>query len=327
MGRIRWGILGTGSIARRFADGISHLEEVDIAAVGSRHEHSANRFGQDFKIQNRHEDYAALVADPDVDVVYVATPHVCHKEHAALCLNKGKAVLCEKPLTVNAEDARELINLARDNNLFLMEGMWTRFFPLMVRLRALISEGVIGEPRMLTADFGIREELNPSGRKFNLALGGGALLDVGVYCVSLACMMFGKPQEVTGCAYLGQTGVDEQSAAVLKYSNGQLAILSAAIRTRTPQEATIIGTEDYIRINQPWWRPHALSVIGPTGKADVVEANYIGNGFAHEALEVQDCLQRGLLESSTMPLTDSLSTIEVMDELRRQWNLSYPLES
>ena len=199
--------------------------------------------------------YEALAADPEIDIVYVATPHPMHHTAAKLCLNAGKAVLCEKPFTVNATEAEEVIALARERKLFLMEAMWTRYLPLMVRFRELIAAGAIGEPRLLTADFGFRADGEPSHRLFNPDLAGGALLDVGVYVVSLASMIFGPPERGTGMADIGATGVDEQAALVFGYPGGKLAQLTVAVRTNTPQEVTLMGTEGTIRIPPIWWRP------------------------------------------------------------------------
>lgn len=323
---VRWGILGTGAIARQFADGVRRISGGEIRAVGSRNVNSAEHFGEEFDIPVRHASYEDLASDPEIDVVYVATPHALHENHAAMCLDKGKGVLCEKPLTVNASEARRLIQLARRKGCFLMEGMWTRFFPLMERVRELIGSGAIGEPRMLTADFGYRQHIDAVGRKFNAELGGGALLDVGVYCIALASMVFGRAREVTGATHVGQTSVDEQSAAILKYEDGQLAVLSAAIRTQTPQEATVAGTEGTLRIHSPWWKPRELTLSKP-GKEDYISRlDYDGNGFAHEASEVERCVDSGLKESSIMPLDESLSIIETMDTLRTLWDLRYPTD-
>src|ERR687897_753724 len=206
MDSMRWGILGTGRIVREFAAGLRDTPGAETLAVGSRTEDSAREFAASLGIPRHYSSYAELVTDPDVDVVYVATPHPFHAENVTLCLEAGKHVLCEKPMTVNAAQAERLIALAQEEELFLMEGMWTRFYPLMERVRHLISSGAIGEPRLLNPD-----------------LGGGALLDVGVYCVSLSSMIFGPPDRVTGLAHLGETGVDEQSAAILEHGDGRIS--------------------------------------------------------------------------------------------------------
>ena len=326
MDRIRWGILGTGGIARQFAAGLNDAPDAEILAAGSRSEDSARRFAGAFDIPRHYPSYEALATDPDVDVIYVATPHVFHEENVTLCLNSGKAVLCEKPMTINARQTGRLIELARDRGLFLMEGMWTRFFPLMERVRNLISTGAIGEARMLFVDFGFRADHDPAHRLFDPALGGGALLDVGVYCVALTSMVFGPPSRVTGLAHLGETGVDEQSVAVFEHGEGRLSVLSAATRTETPQEATIAGTGGRIRIHSPWWMPRTMTISRPGEEDETIEAPYIGNGFAHEALEVMRCLRSGALQSGVMPLGETLEIARTMDELRGQWSLSYPNE-
>jgi len=323
---VRWGMLGTGAIARQFVEGLEALPEAEVLAVGSRSEASAEGFAGERGIPRGYGSYEDLAADPDVDVVYVATPHPFHAENAELCLGAGKAVLCEKPFTVNAAEAERVVGLARERGLFLMEGMWTRFFPLMERVRALTSGGEIGELRMLTADFGFRTGLDPSSRLFAPELGGGALLDVGVYCVSLASMVLGEPVRTAGLAHLGETGVDEQAAVVLEHEAGRLSSLSIGIRTATPQEATIFGTEGHVRIHAPWWRPTTMTISRPRREDETVEAPITGNGFNYEAAEVIRCLDEGRTESEVMPLDETLSVMRAMDEIRAAWGLRYPSE-
>lgn len=326
MRTVRWGILGTGGIAHQFARGLRDTPDAEILAVGSRSEESAREFADAFEIPRHYPSYEELAADPDVDVIYVATPHPFHEANVTLGLEAGKHVLCEKPMTVNAHQAERLISLAKDRGLFLMEGMWTRFLPLMERVREMISSGAIGEPRMLAVDFGFRAPLDPSHRLFNPDLGGGALLDVGVYCVSLSSMVFGAPERITGLAHLGETGVDEQSAAILEHGDGRMSVISIAIRTATPHEAVIAGTEGRIKIHPEWWRPNALTVSRSGEEDETIEVPYTGNGFSHEAAEVMRCVRAGELQSDVMPLRESLEISRTMDELRRQWGLVYPGE-
>ena len=323
--RIRWGILGLGSIARAFATGLKALPDAKLMAIGSRTKEKADGFGQEFNVPHRHGSYEKLVNDPDVDVIYVATPHSHHKSCSLLCLGAGKAVLCEKPFTVNAEEAEELVRLARERKLFLMEAMWTRFFPLMFRLRELLHDGVIGEVRMLQADFGFRAALDPEGRLFNPALAGGSLLDVGVYCVAFASMVMGRPARATGFAEIGKTGVDEQAAWVFQYDGGRLAIGASAVRTSTAQEATVYGTEGSIRVHTPWWKPDTMTVRTRAGSQE--KAYHIeGNGMNYEAAAVMQCLREGKLEHEVMPLDESVANMRTMDSLRGQWGLKYPME-
>jgi predicted dehydrogenase len=324
--KVRWGIIGTGHIAKKFAEGLLSLPEAELVAVGSRSQVSADDFAAWYGIPHRHTTYAGLASDPDVDAVYVATPHPFHKDNSLLCLNAGKAVLCEKPFTLNAAQAEEVIKLARAKRLFLMEAMWTRFLPILVEVRELLAEDAIGDVRMLSADFGFRADWDPKGRLLNPELGGGALLDVGVYALSLASAVFGIPARVAGLAHVGATGVDEQLGIVLGYGQGQLAILSAAVRTNSPQEALLMGTEGSIRIHSPWWKPTALT-LSKTGQADeVVELPYSSNGYNYEAAEVIACLRAGKTESDIMPPDETLAIMKTMDQLRAEWGLKYPME-
>jgi predicted dehydrogenase len=324
--KVRWGILGTGAIARQFVQGLRSLSEAEVLAVGSRSRASAQEFADKRNIPRRHASYDDLASDPDVDVVYIATPHPLHAENATLCLEAGKAVLCEKPFSVNAAEAERVVELAREKRLFIMEGMWTRFFPLMEEVRQLVSEGTIGELRMLNVDFGFRADLDPASRLFDQKLGGGALLDVGVYCVSFASMILGRPSGFVSLPHLGETGVDEQASIVLEHEGGRLANLSIGIRTATPQEATVMGTEGYVRIHAPWWRPKSMTIYRPGEESETVEAPVSGNGFNYEAAEVIRCLKAGKTESDVMPLDETISVMRTMDSIRAAWGLEYPGE-
>jgi len=219
-----------------------------------------------------------------------------------------------------------VVELAREKRLFIMEGMWTRFFPLMEEVRRLVSQRALGEVRMLNADFGFRADLDPASRLFDQKLGGGALLDVGVYCVSFASMILGQPSGSVGLSHLGETGVDEQASIVLEHEGGRLANLSIGIRTATPQEATIMGTEGYVRIHAPWWRPKSMTIYRPGEESETVDAPVSGNGFNYEAAEVMRCLEAGKTESDVMPLEETVSVMRTMDRIRAAWGLRYPGE-
>ena len=325
--RIRWGILGLGSIARKFAEGLQALPDAALVAVGSRSKEKAETFGQEFGAARCYGSYVALADDPDVDVVYVATPHPMHAPDSILCLKAGKAVLCEKPFTVNRGEAEEVVAVAREEKRFLMEAMWTRFLPIVVQTRQWIKEGRIGEPRMVQADFGFRTSVAEEGRLFNPRFAGGGLLDVGVYPISFAAMVFGEsPSRIASLADIGETKVDEQAAMVLGYSGGRLAVLSSAIRTETPQEALIMGTEGMIRIHSPFWGG-SRATLTVNGKApEAVERLFEGNGYNCEAAAVGECLRAGQLENDVMPLDESLSILETMDRIRAQWGLKYTME-
>jgi predicted dehydrogenase len=236
-------------------------------------------------------------------------------------------VLCEKPLAINAAEAQEMIAAARRHNLFLMEAMWTRFTPIMQKVRTLLAEKAIGEVRMLSADFGFRVELNPSHRLFSPAYGGGALLDVGTYLVSFSSMVLGRPSRIVSMAHLGETGVDEQAAMIFGHEGGQLAVLSAAIRTDTPTVATIMGTDGQIEIHSAWYKPTTMTLKTAGKEPQRFHYAQAGNGFNYEAAEVMRCLRNGELESPVMPLEESLSIMRTLDEIRAQWGLQYPVES
>ena len=324
--KVRWGILGPGGIAHKFADALKAIPDAEIVAVGSRDLQRANTFADTFDVPHRHGNYVELANNCEVDVVYVATPHPFHKACAMLCLAAEKAVLCEKPFTVDADQAEALIACAREYKRFLMEAMWTRFIPVMVKVREWLADGVIGEPRMLTADFGNRVVLtaeNMKGRLFALELAGGAMLDIGVYTVSLASMVFGVPTQITSLAHIGETGVDEQAAVLLGYDAGEIASLSCAITTRTSQDARIFGTKGAIYI--PNFSRATSATLEVFGKEPLqIEIPFTDNGFEYQVREVINCLRAGKLESDVMPLDESLSIVKTMDTVREQWGLKYP---
>ncbi|GBC93044.1 1,5-anhydro-D-fructose reductase [bacterium HR15] len=321
-----WGILGTGKIARRFMQAVALVPDARVVAIGSRSPQTAEAFGEQFGIPRRYGSYDALLADPEVEIVYVATPHTLHAENTRAALQHGKHVLCEKPLTLNAHQAETLVVLARQRGLFLMEGMWTRCFPLMREVVARVQEGAIGTIRLIQADFGFRAPYNPEGRLLNPALGGGALLDVGVYPVALAFLFLGEPVRVLSTAHIGQTGVDEQCALLFEYADGALAVLSAAIQTDTPKEATLCGTRGRIRIHTPWWKPSEATLTHTDGSEERWQHPYTGDGLQFEIRHVHECLRQGRTESPWMPLEESLRILRVLDQIRAQWGLVYPVE-
>ena len=326
--KIRWGILGAGRIANDFAHGLSVLQDAELVAVGSRTQANADAFGEKYNIPHRHASYEALAADAAVDAIYVATPHPMHKDNSLLCLQGGKAVLCEKPFTINAKEAIAVVNYAREHKLYLLEGMWTRFQPTMVKVREILAQGIIGEVRMVNADFGFRAGFNPAGRLFAPDLGGGALLDVGIYVTSFASMVLGPkaPQSVVSLAHLGETGVDEQSAFVLQYERGTLAVLTAAVRTQTVVEATIFGTDGKIKVHSPFYRSSRIT-LSVNGKEDQsFDIAMDGNGFNYEAAELMRGLRAGKTESDGLPLDETIAIMQTLDRVREPWGVKYPTE-
>ena len=322
---IRWGVLGPGGIAGKFAGAVAALPDAEVVAVGSRAQERADKFADEFGVPRRYDSYEALAADPDVDAIYVSSPHSGHMAHAILCLEAGKAVLCEKPFAINAKQAGAMIDAARSKGVFLMEAMWTRFLPAIVKVREWLATGAIGDVQMLAADFGFSAGFDPESRLFNPELGGGALLDVGVYTVSLASMVFGRaPDRFAALAQVAESGVDGRGGMILAYDRGELAVLHTAIQTNTPHAASIFGSAGQIDIPGFWYATKAQLRAGE--REEQVEIPYDANGFEYEVAEVGDCLRAGRLESETMPLDESLAIMQTMDEVRSQWGLRYPME-
>jgi predicted dehydrogenase len=324
---IRWGILATGEIAHQFAADLPAADGAELLAVGSRELAKAEKFAGQFKIPRCYNSYDKLLADKDIDAIYVATPHPLHVENTIAALQAGKAVLCEKPFAVNAAEARRMIAAARQHRRFCMEAMWTRFLPVHVRLRELLGQGAIGQVQMLTADFGFASSPEKEDRLFNPAMAGGSLLDVGVYPIALSFMVLGPPSRIIAQACIGPTGVDERAAMIFRYGTGALALLSSAIATATPQEAILCGSEGRIRLPRPWWRGEKIILSRPDREDEVIELPIVGNGLHYEADEVARCLRKGLRQSRIMPLAETLKIARTMDRIRRQWKLSYPFES
>lgn len=324
---IRWGILGTGLIAAEFAKAMQHVRDAELVSVGSRTQSSASDFANAHGIAHAHASYEALAQDPIVDVVYIATPHTLHFENTLLCLQAGKHVLCEKPFALNTAQVTEMLIAAQGHKLFLMEAMWMRFIPLLRDLQRRLAENEIGEVRMLQADFGFRAPFDPSSRLFNLDLAGGALLDIGIYPLAFATLLLGEPEEITSIAHKATTGVDEQSAYLLRHAQGQISVLASALRTQTSMSASVYGTHGHIHLPKQFWRAKEMIVQRRNKTAEVVHLPYDGNGYQFEAQEVVDCLLAGKTESEIMPLADSLSLMRVMDQIRHQWGLIYPTEN
>jgi len=323
---IRWGILATGSVARDFAEGLPYAPGAELLAVGSRTRESAERFGDEYGVPRRYASYDALVQDPDVDVVYIGTPHHLHRDNTLLALEAGKAVLCEKPFAINAFQAQDMVAAARRRGLFLMEAMWNRFHPTVREMTRLLANGAIGKPRLMVADFGFRARFDPGSRLFDIALGGGALLDLGVYPVALASLVFGPPGGVATRAHLGPTGVDERAGIVFTYAGGRMTVLHTSLRERTPSEAMIFGSEGHLRLHGPIYRPPALSLSRPGREEERIQPTVEGNAYNFEAVEVMRRMRAGETESSSMTLDESLSIMRTLDAIRAEWGLRYPGE-
>jgi predicted dehydrogenase len=310
---VRWGILGTGGIAGAFAADLRLTGSGVAVAVGSRSQGAAGRFAGELGIARPHASYESLVADPDVDVVYVATPHPMHRDNAVLALRAGKHVLVEKPFTMNAAEAREIAAVARELGLFAMEAMWTRFLPHMAVVRDWLARGVLGDVVTVTADHGQWFAEDPGFRLFAPGLGGGALLDLGVYPVSFASMVLGPPRRIMAMSDPAFTGVDAQTSMLLGYDSGAQAVLTCTLRAKSPTRAAIVGTGARIEIEGSFYAPAAVTLIPRNGDPVRVESAHEGRGLRHQADEVARRLAAGDVESPLMPLDETISVMETMD--------------
>jgi predicted dehydrogenase len=317
-GELRWGVIGTGWIARSFAADLRLTDSGRIVAVGSRTQAGADAFAESFDVPNRHASYEALAADPEVDVVYVATPHPMHHANTLLALEAGKPALVEKAFTMNAAEARELVETARTKGLFLMEAMWTRFLPHVAEIRRLVADGAIGDLVTVIADHNQWFAKNPGHRLFAPELGGGALLDLGVYPVSFASMLLGTPDRVVSLVDAAFTGVDGTTSILLGHPSGAQAVLSCTSAAAGPTRAAIVGTEGRIEVDGPFYAPTTFTLVPREGEPRRYDTRHEGHGLRHEADEVARCLAEGVLESALMPLDETISIMETMDAVLAQ---------
>jgi predicted dehydrogenase len=332
---VRWGILATGKIATAFVKNLAVLEECETVAVGARKQDSADAFAREHGIARAYGDYRALVEDPEVDVVYVATPHSLHREHVELAFEAGKPVLCEKSITLTAADAEHLVRLAREKNLFLMEAMWMRCIPLVRRLRQVLGSGALGEVRQVRADIGFVVDKPATDRLLDPALGGGALLDMGIYPLTFASLFLGEPSTIASVATLSDGGVDLDLALSLGYESGATAALTATMTAWSPRDATIATDRGRIDIPAPFHHPTTVTWQAFDGDPDftgsaVVEElseDLIGTGLANEALEVVRCLRNGETESPLVPLDDTVAMMRQMDRIRRDIGVRYAADA
>jgi predicted dehydrogenase len=323
---LRWGILGTGGIARKFTQDLL-LTGHTVTAAGSRTREGAQRFAEQFGLAAAHPSYESLVADPAVDLVYVATPHPWHYPNAALALEAGKHVLVEKPFTLNAAEARQLVSLADSRGLLVLEAMWTRWLPHMARLREILAAGTIGEIRSMSADHTQLLPNDPGHRLNALELGGGALLDLGVYPVSFASQLFGPPQSVQAAATFKETGADAQVATVFSYPGGQIATTYSASTTLGPNVAVVLGTEGRIEVDSVWYTATGLRVYDAAGAlAEEFRPAVAGRGMHYQAAEAEALVSAGRTASAVLPPAESVAIMATLDEIRAQIGLRYPGE-
>ncbi|WP_138755619.1 Gfo/Idh/MocA family protein [Paenibacillus sinopodophylli] len=323
---IKWGILGPGWISSKFARDLAYAAGAELVAVGGRNLEKSERFAEQFNIPRAYGSVEELAQDADVDIVYVGTLHPIHKENVLELLRAGKAVLCEKPFTMNAAEAKEIIEVARENKVFLMEAMWTRFLPPIRKVMEWIAEGKIGEVRLVKADFGFDIGWAPESRLLDPALGGGALLDAGIYPVSFASLIYGEaPAKISSSARIGATGVDEQFSLLFEYEGGRTAALNGAVQLGMVSDAYIYGTNGHIHVPNFLFSKSASLHVKNTDAESFVD-NREAEGYAFEAEEAMNALREGRLESSIIPLDETLSIMTTLDAIRKQWGLRYPAD-
>lgn len=322
MKNTKWGIIGPGKIAGKFATGLKDVEGAELFAVASRSIAKAENFAEIYSATKAFGSYAEMLKEEDLDVVYIATPHVFHYEHTLLCLKNGKAVLCEKPFAMNKIQVEEMIATAKKENVFLMEALWTQFLPHFRYLVELVKNQKYGKIKKLQADFGFHSPFQEEHRLYNKALGGGSLLDIGIYPVFLALSLLGKPEKIQAKASLGKTGVDEECEVIFDYPENIKAVLNSSILKKTPTTAIIEFEEALVTVNSRFHEPSTIHIKTPVGE-DTLEFEVKSNGYNFEAAHVQEMLKQGRHESDEMTFEKSLQLIGLLDTIRKEIKLEY----
>jgi len=323
---VQWGIIGPGHIAEKFASDLKLVRGCKLSAIASRSYEKAKDFASRFQVPVFYGSYEEIVKDPNIDIIYVATPHNFHCEHSLLCLNNGKAVLCEKPFALNLIEVKKMVDASRKNKVFLMEAFWTRFNPVIQMVKSILDSGSLGKIKTLKADFGFKAVYNPEGRVFNPALAGGSLMDVGVYPLFLASFLLGKPELVKSVAQLTGSGIDESCGITLKYENGAIAILTSSVVNITECEAHISCENGRIFLPARWYVPKKAQIFQNDRQERWINEEFEGFGYQFEALEANRCLEEARIESPLLTHDSSLLLISILDEIRKQCGIIYPNE-
>lgn len=325
MGKIfNWGIIGLGKIARKFAEDLQKTPHTKLHAVASRNIDKAKNFAHEYEVQHAFGSYEALMTCPDLDAIYIATPHVMHCVNTLLCLNHKIPVLCEKPFAMNGGEVQQMISTAKENDTFLMEAIWTRFFPSILKILEIVKSGTIGDLVMLKADFGFKATVDFESRLYNRDLGGGSLLDIGIYPLFLAQLLFGKPSEIKAFAQIGETGIDENCSMLLRFSENQHAVLDSTIVNDTPTVAHIYGTKGRIKIHRRWHEANRFTLFIEGKDPEEFSFDHEGcRGYRFEIEEVMRCVQAGKKESGVLPLSFSRDLMELLDAVRKEIGLEY----
>ncbi|MFJ2114822.1 MULTISPECIES: Gfo/Idh/MocA family protein [unclassified Streptomyces] len=324
---VRWGVVATGGIAERFVTEVGELPDAEIVAVASRSGDAAQEFAGRFGIPRAYGDQASLFADEEVDIVYVASPHSAHRAAAGRALSAGRPVLCEKAFTLDAREAGELVSLARERGLFLMEAMWMYCNPVIRRLAELVRDGAIGEVRTVQADFGLQGPFAPDHRLRDPALGGGAVLDLGVYPVSFAHLLLGEPDRVQADALISPEGVDLNTGMLLGWDAGATALLACSVTAGTPSTAAVTGTAGRIEVPAGFFATERFVLHRSGAEPEEFTAESGLHGLQHEAAEAMRCLRAGEGESPLVPLDGTLAVMRTLDAVRERIGVRYPVDA
>lgn len=329
MNEVRWAILGCGKIARKFASDLQFVKNAKLTAVAARDRATAEKFAKEFPTKHIHGSYQSLVENPEVDVIYVATPHGLHYEHVMLCLKHKKAVLCEKAFALNSKQTKEMISFAKAQNVFLMEALWSKFLPHYQQVMTMLNSKTLGNIKSVLINFGFLPQEPVAPRLYDPALGGGSLLDIGIYNVFFALSILGRPDEIEASMTPSSTNVDEQCAMLFKYKDGAFAQLFCTFSSNLATEADINGDKGRIRLTTRFYEPSAAVEYysGNVSTKQIIEVKKeSGFGYHYEAQHVTECLMKGLTESPVMKFADTLQLMETLDRIREKANIRYPAD-
>ncbi len=324
MDTIKWGIVGPGKIAGRFARDLALVDDGTLQAVASRSVDRAQEFAREYSAPKYFDSYEQMLMEGGIDIVYIATPHPFHLEQALLALEHKVPVLCEKPISLNRKEVVKMVQAARANQTFLMEALWTRFIPAIQKALSIVQSGEMGEVEQVEAEFCFIAPQDPNSRLYDLALGGGSLLDIGIYPLFLSYLFLGQPEEIVASGQLAPTGADQTCSMTLSYPDNKSAALHCSIITDSMMPARLTLSKGYILIKPRWHESTGLTIIKAGEEAQEIDLPPIGMGFSHEIRECHDCLRNQKIESSFWSHSDSLNLMTMMDNIREQIGVKYP---
>jgi predicted dehydrogenase len=322
--KIRWGILGPGKIAKKFSEDLALVADAEITAVASRSLDRAQSFAAQHLIRSSFQSYESMIREGNIDIVYIGTPHSFHLEQTLLCLENGIAVLCEKPAAINSKEVQKMIDASRENSTFFMEALWTRFIPAVQKVLEIIDSGEMGVVENVEAEFCFEAPIDPLSRLYDLGLGGGSILDIGIYPVFLSYLLLGSPVKIEASGQLYQTGADQTCSMNFSYDGKKSAALHSSVLFESNMPARITMSKGYILMQPRWHSAPGLVVLKAGEEALHIDCQPIGKGFVHEILECHQCLRQGQIESAQWSHQNSLNLMEILDEVRRQVGVLYP---